>query len=76
MSGGRMHHGSVSTVRVALNEEAFDRLVAGDMATLRGVTADGIIEVEIILSDIGWTRMRLAIDIAEQRLSRNVPAPA
>jgi hypothetical protein len=45
MSGG--------VVRVALDDDAFGLLVAGRMATVRGVSADGMVEVEVILSDIG-----------------------
>jgi hypothetical protein len=44
-------------VRVALDDEVFAALVAGRMATVRGVGADGMVEVEIILSGLGWERM-------------------
>jgi hypothetical protein len=64
MNGGRMHHGSVGVVRVALDAAAFDRLVAGEMAVVRGITADGVVQVEIILSDISFGRMRDALDRA------------
>jgi hypothetical protein len=57
--GQAIDHGQV--VRVALDEEAFDRLVAGEMATVRGVTADGILQVEIIISDIGFDRMQAGL---------------
>lgn len=48
-------------IRAVIDEAAFRDLVAGRVATLR--TADGG-RVEIILSDIGWSRMLLAIDAA------------
>lgn len=50
-------HRSGGVVRVALDGEVFGTLVAGRMATVRGVSADGMVGVEIILSDIGWERM-------------------
>lgn len=51
------------TANIALNEEQFRKLVAG------GIVVDahpsGIV-VKIILSDIGFERMRKAIDDAEE----------
>jgi hypothetical protein len=62
MNGGRMHQGSASVVRAKVDAEAFERLVAGEMAVLRGVTEDNIVQVEIFLCDIGYDRMLAAVD--------------
>jgi hypothetical protein len=53
-------------VRVVLDAAAFARLVDGGTVTGRGFTADSVVEVEIMLSDIGFARMREAIDWAEK----------
>ena len=63
--GRDIYRGTASLIRVALNEQAFAALVAGDMAIVRGVTADGTVTVEIILSDIGFAEMHQAIERAE-----------
>ncbi|HEY1430792.1 MAG TPA: hypothetical protein VGF39_04070 [Stellaceae bacterium] len=69
--GQAIDHGQV--VRVALGAEDFDRLIAGEMARVRGITPDGVIQVEIILSDIGFDRMQAAVNrasaAAAERLS-------
>jgi hypothetical protein len=54
-------------VRVALDEEAFRDLVAGKI--VHAPTDKGA--VEFILSDIGWSRMFVAIDDA-MRAQRDV----
>jgi hypothetical protein len=65
-----------STVRVALSLEAFTALVNGQEATLRGYSADGVVTVEIILSDIGFAQMREAINRAAQTGALNDVDPA
>ena len=52
---------SERSIRVVIDEAAFRALVAGQAASLR--TADGL-EVEAILSDIGWAKMVAAFDDA------------
>jgi hypothetical protein len=69
----RAIHKSAGVVRVALDDEVFGTLVAGQMATVRGVGADGMVGVEIILSDIGWERMFELIRAAME--NRAAPHP-
>ena len=52
------------TTRIALDSEAFHKLVAGEIVRERGV--DGV-AVEIILSDIGFAKMREILVEAEVR---------
>jgi hypothetical protein len=54
------------TARIALNGEAFRKLVSGE--PVRDTGANGRIVVEVILSDIGFAVMRAAIDDAELRM--------
>jgi hypothetical protein len=64
------HRGEISTIRIALDEVAFAALVRGDIAHVRGVAVDQTVDVEIILSDIGWQRMFELIRAAmENRLA-------
>jgi hypothetical protein len=53
------------TARIALNGEAFRKLVSGEV--VRDTGANGRLVVEIILSDIGFAVMRAAIDEAEKK---------
>jgi hypothetical protein len=63
-----MTEGSASRVRVALNEEACAALVAGEIVTMRGYTADGVVSIEIILS--GPRRRRQADRSRREALMR------
>jgi hypothetical protein len=54
--------------RIALTEKQFRDLVAGK--EVEELSSSGTIK--IILSDIGYTRMRRAIDDAEDGLLRNM----
>jgi NOL1/NOP2/fmu family ribosome biogenesis protein len=60
-----IHKGEITMLSIALNEEAFDALVRGRVAKVRAAAADHMVNVEITLSDIGFARMRAAIDTAE-----------
>ena len=51
-------------VYLKLDEAAFRTLVRGDEAVL--VSQDGKIQAHLILADIGWARMLVAIDDAMQ----------
>lgn len=51
----------IRVVRVVLDEAAFRDLVAGKIVSAGASPAT---PVEIILSDIGWNRMLLAIAVA------------
>lgn len=44
-------------IRVVIDEAVFAALVKGEIAPARGVAADHMIEIEIILADIGFARM-------------------
>jgi len=58
-------------VRAIIDEAAFRAIVAGHPAKVPGRVQDAsgaAVEVEFILSDIGWERMRIAINAAEGRL--------
>jgi hypothetical protein len=61
-------------IRLALDEAAFRELVAGRVARVplrpwrHG--EDPPVAAEIILSDIGWDRMRAAIDAAQREAPR------
>jgi hypothetical protein len=48
-------------IRIALNEQDFRGLVAGKTVYAVNHVSGGGIPVEIILSDIGWSRMHAAI---------------
>jgi hypothetical protein len=63
-----IHKGEITTLSITLNEEAFGALVSGWVAKVRAAAADHMVNVEIILSDIGFARMRAAIDTAERIL--------
>lgn len=52
---------AIATVRVALDETAFRALVKGEVARLRASADDRVVEVQLILSDIGWERMAGAL---------------
>jgi hypothetical protein len=51
--------------RLILDEEAFRELVAGKVVELMTTTNTPI---ELILSDIGWSRMLIAIEDAMRKL--------
>jgi hypothetical protein len=51
----------MEAIRVALNEADFRDLVAGRVVTISGGRVVRGYIVEIILSDIGWDRMEVAI---------------
>jgi hypothetical protein len=57
---------------IALNEEQFRDLVAGKVVEEK--VAQGRLIIRIILSDIGWERMRKALDIAATAASRSSSA--
>jgi hypothetical protein len=57
-------------LRIVIDETAFRRLVAGELVT----HAVGNRQVELILSDIGWTKMMHAIGEAIER-GRRPPDP-
>jgi hypothetical protein len=48
-------------IRLALDEAAFRDLVAGNVVKLRTTTN---LSVELLLSDIGWSRMLTAVEDA------------
>jgi hypothetical protein len=52
------------TTRIALDSEAFRKLVAGEVVRETGV--DGV-AVEIMLSDLGFAKMREILDAEELR---------
>jgi hypothetical protein len=52
------------TTRIALDSEAFRKLVAGEVVRETGV--DGV-AVEIMLSDVGFAKMREILDAEELR---------
>jgi hypothetical protein len=71
-----IHKGEISTLSIALNDEAFAALVSGQVAKVRAVAADHMVNVEIILSDIGWPRMFELIRAAmENRPPRELSHP-
>lgn len=53
-------------IKIVLTEEDFRELVAGRVSRPRAINASIVTspEVEIILSDIGWERMTMAIAAA------------
>lgn len=59
----------MTTIRFSICEQDFRRLVAGKVLNLNL----GIGSVEIALLDIGWDRMRNAIDDAEDAQDTDTP---
>jgi hypothetical protein len=54
-------------VRAVIDESGFGALVAGEMVSLRGVTDNGMVTVELLLDDIGWDRLQRALSRAHRR---------
>jgi len=52
-----IHRGEIAAIRVSLGDEGFAALVRGDIAYLRGVAPDHLVDVEITLADISYARM-------------------
>jgi hypothetical protein len=52
-------------VYVRLDREEFRALVRGEELVLHAHSATGAAEVHIILADIGWEQMKLAIEDAQ-----------